>query len=45
MRAGHDVRDDLGVGRIGHRRLEDADHRGVARAEPDRLADDRRDRS
>ena len=27
MRAGHDVRDDLGVGRIRHRRLEHADHR------------------
>ena len=25
MRAGRDVRDDLGLGRIRHRRLEDAD--------------------
>ena len=42
MRAGHDVRDDLGVGRIGDRRLEDADDRRGARTETDRLADDRR---
>ena len=39
MGAGHDVRDDLGVGRVGHRRLEDADNRGVARTETDGLAD------
>ena len=39
VRAGHHVRDDLGVGRIGHRRFEDADHRGGARTEADRLAD------
>ena len=42
MRAGHDVRDDLGVGRIGHRRLEDADDRRGARTEADGLADHRR---
>ena len=39
VRAGHDVRDDLRVGRIGHRRLEHADDRRGARTEPDRLAD------
>ena len=42
MRAGHDVGDDLGVGRIRHRRLEHADDRRGARAERDRLADHRR---
>ena len=26
VRARHHVRDDLGLGRIGHRRFEDADH-------------------
>ena len=44
MRAGHHVRDDLGVGRIRHRRLEDADHRGGARTEPDRSCRSRTDR-
>ena len=38
MRAGHHVRDDLRLGRIGQRRLEDADHGGGARTESDRLA-------
>jgi hypothetical protein len=39
MRAGHHVRDNLSVGRIRHRWLEDADHRGGAWTEADRLAD------
>ena len=39
MRAGHHVRDDLGVGRIRDRWLEDADHGGGARTEADGLAD------
>ena len=42
MRAGHHVRDDLGVGRIRHRRLEHADHRRAPGAELNRLADHRR---
>jgi hypothetical protein len=42
MRAGDDVRDDLGVGRIGDRRLEHPDHGGGARTEADGLADDGR---
>ena len=42
MRARHHVRDDLGVGGIGHRWLEDADHRGGARAKADDPADDGR---
>ncbi len=39
MRAGHHVRDDLGVGGIGDRWLEDTDHGGDARTEADGLAD------
>jgi hypothetical protein len=39
VRARHDVRDDLRLGRIGHRRFEDADHGCSAWTEPDRLAD------
>ncbi len=42
MRARHHVRDDLGVGRIRHGWLEDANHRGGTRPEPDGLADHRR---
>ena len=42
MRTGHDVRDDFGLGRIRHRRLEHADDRRGARPETDRLADHRR---
>jgi hypothetical protein len=42
MRAGHHIRDDLGVGGIRHRWLEDPDHRGDARIESDSLADDLR---
>ena len=39
VRAGHDVRDDFGVGRIRHGGLEHADDRRRARAETDRFAD------
>ncbi len=39
MRAGHDVRDEFGLGRIRHRGLEHAHHRRSARTEPDGLAD------
>ena len=42
MRAGHDVGDELGFGRIGHRRFEHADNRRRARVEANRLADHRR---
>ena len=42
MRAGHDVPDDLGVGWIRQRRLENAHHRCDARIEANGLADDRR---
>ena len=45
VRAGDDVGDDLGLGRVGDRRLEDADDRRRAVAEPDGLAEDRSDRS
>ncbi len=40
MRTGDDIRDDLRLGRIRHRRLEHADDRGRAIAQPDRLSDD-----
>ena len=40
VRARHHVRDDLGVGRVWHRRLEDADNRGRAGTETHRLAND-----
>ena len=40
VRAGHDVRDDLGLRGIRNGRLEHADDRRRAVAEPDRLADD-----
>ena len=39
MRARHDVGDDFRVGRIGHRRLEDADDGRGARPEADGSAD------
>ncbi len=42
MRAGHDIGDDLGVGRIGHGRLEHTDHCGGAWTETNGLADDGR---
>ena len=42
MRARHHVGDDLGVGRIGHRRLQHTDDRGRARTEPHAPADDGR---
>src|SRR5262249_29591430 len=42
MGAAHDVRDDLRVSWIWHRRLEDADDGCGSRTEADGLADDRR---
>ena len=42
MRARHDVRDDLGLRRIGNARFEDADDGGRAVSEPDRFSDHRR---
>ena len=42
VRAGHDVGDQFGFGRVGDRRLEDADDGRGPCAEPDDLADDRR---
>ena len=42
VRAGDDVGDDLGLGRIRHRRLEHADDRRRPRAEPHGLAEHRR---
>ncbi len=41
MRARHDVRDNLRLGRVGHRGLEHADDRRLARAEPDALSEHR----
>src|SRR5580698_3680569 len=42
MRAGDDVDDDLGIGRIGNRRLKDADDGCGARAETHGFSDDAR---
>ena len=42
VRAGDDIRDDFGIGRIRHRRLEHSDHCGGAGIQADYLADDRR---
>ena len=42
VRARHDVRDDLCLGRVGHRGLEDADDRRVAGTQTNDLADDGR---
>jgi hypothetical protein len=42
MRAGHDVRDQLGFRRVRHRRFEHADDRRGARSETDRLAENAR---
>ena len=41
MRTGHDVRDDLGLRRVGHGWLEDADDRRAAIAQPDHFSNRR----